>query len=277
MPHQDIIQYQLIRTNRRLTFDITWQREDTRYKGPDDGDYFVFTASNGYQVISRSRMDIQTERLWLIGALDNERSGTMVFSSNKKRDRAYDNFMLALDEWCDCVRAGKFGPVSAATGYHTAQFMGNEVNAAVDPFPLVYRSRNLNGIRYLQRVIGCSGAGESSWALGAAHPSTDFARISHPLPPGQVPALLETLTSQLASAPAFPKGIFSVVAFRTEADYWDVFPHEEGGFATLDEAVARASDACFNNFYEVIVTGGYGDGAVYARFNVEAVVKREHA
>jgi hypothetical protein len=272
MKHADIIQYQLIRTNRRLTFDITWQREDTCYKGPDDGDYFVFTASNGYQVISRSRMDIQTERLWLIGALENERSGTMVFSSNKKRDRAYENFVLALDEWCDCVRAGKFGPVSAATGYHTAQFLGNEVNPAVDPIPLVYKSRNLNGIRYLQRVISCEGDGESSWALGAMHPSTDFARVSHPLPPGQIPALLETLAAQHFAAPTTGNGIFSVVAFRTEADYWDVFPHEEGGFTTLDEAVARASDSCFADFYEVIVTGGYGNGSVYARFNVESRV-----
>jgi hypothetical protein len=228
MKHADIIQYQLIRTNRRLTFDITWQREDTCYKGPDDGDYFVFTASNGYQVISRSRMDIQTERLWLIGALENERSGTMVFSSNKKRDRAYENFVLALDEWCDCVRAGKFGPVSAATGYHTAQFLGNGVNPAVDPIPLVYKSRNLNGTRYLQRVISCEGDGESSWALGAMHPSTDFARVSHPLPPGQIPALLETLAAQHSAAPTTGNGIFSVVAFRTEADYWMFFRMRKG-------------------------------------------------
>lgn len=93
----------LIKTTRRLTFDIVWQDERTIYMGEDDGPYHTFTASNGYQVISRSRMDIQTERLWLLGAKhkDEPRSGTMVFSSNEKRDKAYDEFVLALQEWSD--------------------------------------------------------------------------------------------------------------------------------------------------------------------------------
>lgn len=96
-----LIGYYIIKTNRRLTFDIIWQRPDTIYMGDDDGDYFKFVASNGYEVISRSRMDIQTERLWLLGAKHQEesRSGTMVFSSNEKRDVAYLNFIQALDEW----------------------------------------------------------------------------------------------------------------------------------------------------------------------------------
>ncbi|MNP52985.1 hypothetical protein D3C76_1474190 [compost metagenome] len=68
--------------------------------GEDDGNYFTFTASNGYQVISRSRMDIQTERIWLLGALGNERSGSMVFSSNEKRDAALEQFHQAMFEWC---------------------------------------------------------------------------------------------------------------------------------------------------------------------------------
>jgi hypothetical protein len=48
-------------------------------------------------------MDIQTERIWLLGAKRNEesRSGTMVFSSNEKRDAAYWNFVIALKEWAD--------------------------------------------------------------------------------------------------------------------------------------------------------------------------------
>lgn len=96
-----LIQYQLIKTTRRLTFDILRQAPHVTYKGDDYGDYFRFTASNGYEVISRSRMDIQTERLWLLGAKHKKepRSGSMVFSSDKNRDLAYDNFVLALDEW----------------------------------------------------------------------------------------------------------------------------------------------------------------------------------
>ena len=94
-----IMQYRLIKTERRLTFDIQYQHPDTRYMGDDDGPYYTFKASNGYEVISRSRMDIQTERLWLLGASEETRSGTMIFSTNEKRDAAYDAFVLALDEW----------------------------------------------------------------------------------------------------------------------------------------------------------------------------------
>lgn len=98
-----ILEYRLIRTTRRLTFDILFQDYQLIYKGPDDGPYFKFIASNGYEVISRSRMDIQTERLWLLGAKHSEemRSGTMVFSDNEKRDIAYNNFIKAIDEWAN--------------------------------------------------------------------------------------------------------------------------------------------------------------------------------
>jgi hypothetical protein len=105
----DILVFQLLKTKRRLTFDIIYQREDTRYRGEDDGQYFTFKATNGYEVISRSRMDIQTERLWLLGAADDERSGSMVFSSDEKRDRAYDNFIRALSEWEKFIRTGGWG------------------------------------------------------------------------------------------------------------------------------------------------------------------------
>lgn len=93
--------YRLIKTTNRLTFDIVFQHMDVTYQGDDDGDYFKFVASNGYEVISRSRMDIQTERIWLLGAKHDseQRSGTMVFSSNEKRDDAHAKFMIALDEW----------------------------------------------------------------------------------------------------------------------------------------------------------------------------------
>lgn len=99
----DVIIYRLIKTNRRLTFDIIYMHDDLIYKGEDDGDYYKFVASNGYEIISRSRMDIQTERLWLIGAKPNERSGTMVFSTNEHRNAALFAFHDALNEWIDFV------------------------------------------------------------------------------------------------------------------------------------------------------------------------------
>lgn len=99
----EIIQYQLIKTKQRLTFDILFQREDTIYRGPDDGDYFVFKASNGCELHSRSRMDIHTERLWLLGDKENARSGSTVYSSDEKRDKAYDQFVAALEEWSTWV------------------------------------------------------------------------------------------------------------------------------------------------------------------------------
>ena len=99
LEQEDIIHYAIIKTKRRLTFDITFQHPQTRYAGDDEGDYYVFTASNGYQVISRSRMDIQTERLWLLGAATDERSGSMVFSTDEKRNIAYTQFQKAIEEW----------------------------------------------------------------------------------------------------------------------------------------------------------------------------------
>ena len=98
-----LLKYRLIKTTKRLTFDIVWQLASVTYCGEDDGGYYKFVASNGYEVISRSRMDIQTERLWILGAKrheeDGSRSGTMVFTSNEKRDKAYVEFTRALHEW----------------------------------------------------------------------------------------------------------------------------------------------------------------------------------
>lgn len=91
--------YRLIKTNRRLTFEILFQ--DMSYCGKTDDDYLTFTASNGVEIISRSRMDIQTDRLWLLGCGEDARSGTMVFSSNEKRDHEYDRFQKALVEWAN--------------------------------------------------------------------------------------------------------------------------------------------------------------------------------
>ncbi len=60
---ESIIKYELIKTRQRLTLDIIWQHPETIYHGDDNGDYFKFVANNGYEIISRSRMDIQTERI----------------------------------------------------------------------------------------------------------------------------------------------------------------------------------------------------------------------
>lgn len=98
----ECINYRLVRTTKRLTFDILWQHPFTIYHGDDDGPYFAFKASNGYEVYSRSVMDIQTERIWVKGASNEdraERSGSMVFGSNEKRDKAFAEFQLALREW----------------------------------------------------------------------------------------------------------------------------------------------------------------------------------
>jgi hypothetical protein len=173
----DILQFELIKTNRRLTFEISYQREDTRYRGPDEGDFFTFTASNGYEVISRSRMDIQTERLWLLGAKENERSGTMVFSSNEKRDRAYIEFLLALEEWETCVRQGGFVKSSLQAGrYYLAQFIGNSRDLDVDAQPRPYLARELDDILYLCRVA-LEPSGEPTFAYGQARSLKHFVRV----------------------------------------------------------------------------------------------------
>ena len=92
-----ILTYRLIRTRQRLTFEILEQ--DMRFCGRSDDDYLTFKASNGVEIISRSRMDIQTDRLWLLGCGPNERSGSMVFSSDVKRDKMFFEFIAALYEW----------------------------------------------------------------------------------------------------------------------------------------------------------------------------------
>ena len=106
-----VLTYSLIQTTRRLTFDILFQNLECQYHGEDDGPFWTFRASNGYEVISRSRMDIQTERLWLLGGKNDERSvrsGTMTFGSNEDRDAAFIGFQLALKEWGDELIKTKF-------------------------------------------------------------------------------------------------------------------------------------------------------------------------
>jgi hypothetical protein len=93
--------YTLTKTTRRLTFDILAQKRRVTNLLPEGNPRLQFKARNGYEVISDSRMDIQTERIWLLGArsADEMRSGSMVFSSNERRDAAYLQFVDALDQW----------------------------------------------------------------------------------------------------------------------------------------------------------------------------------
>ena len=96
-----ILKFQLIKTTRRLTFDILYQHKCITNE-KDDDNYLKFVASNGYEIISRSRMDIQTERLWLFGCASDERSvrsGSMTFSSDAARDDAEEKFITALEEF----------------------------------------------------------------------------------------------------------------------------------------------------------------------------------
>lgn len=92
-----VLEYRLIATKRRLTFEILFQ--DMSFCGKTDDDFLTFKASNGVEIISRSRMDIQTDRLWLLGCGPDERSGSMVFSSDEKRDKMESEFHEALLEW----------------------------------------------------------------------------------------------------------------------------------------------------------------------------------
>ena len=99
------IRYRLIKTKRRLTFEI--QHQDMSWCGSTDDDYVTFVAKNGIEIISRSRMDIQTDRLWLLGCGPDERSGSMVFSSDEKRDKMFERFQEALREWGAMMNNGQ--------------------------------------------------------------------------------------------------------------------------------------------------------------------------
>lgn len=101
---KELLRYRLIRTTKRLVFEIQDQCPEITFTGKDDDNYFSFLASNNFMIISRSRMDVQTERLWLKGGTSDDiafRSGTMVFDSNEKRDRVYNGFLKAIDEWAN--------------------------------------------------------------------------------------------------------------------------------------------------------------------------------
>lgn len=152
----DIISYRLVQFRKRIVFDILEQRDDTIWRGEDDGDYFMFIASNDFQIISRSRMDVQTERLWLRGAKNDahaDRSGTMVFAMQDMLDRAYPKFHAALDEWAKMVdttpstqwpRVSDYRPKPPVTYKITNQF-GEFVDYCDDKVSAIAIARTING------------------------------------------------------------------------------------------------------------------------------------
>lgn len=126
-----LLAFKLIKTKRRITFDILDQ--DMQFCGESDDKYLTFRSSNGIEVISRSRMDVQTDRLWLLGCGPDERSGSMVFSSDEKRDKMFDLFLEALDEWANHMIKTYYPPhsyieweVSDTFGYTISAFYNKE-------------------------------------------------------------------------------------------------------------------------------------------------------
>ena len=101
-----IFSYSLFKANRRLVFDIHHQDPVIIYRGADDGEYFYYKTPNGYEIMSRSRMDLHTERIWVVGAKAHERSGSVVLSSNEKRDKVADEIHLAIFQWMAAIDPG---------------------------------------------------------------------------------------------------------------------------------------------------------------------------
>lgn len=91
-----LLEYAIISTYQRLTFDI---RQQTKMFIGTETMRRVFKADNGVEIISQSQIDIQVDQLWLLGEKGITRSGSMVFSDNSKRDKAAVRFHLAIEEW----------------------------------------------------------------------------------------------------------------------------------------------------------------------------------
>ena len=113
-----ILKFSLTRITNCLMFDIEFQADEIRFSRESAGSVYHsmlsngcyhFIASNGVEIISHSRMDIQTGRVWLIGLEPNNRSGTMVFSSNAKRDEFCSQVTEAICEFVSYVAGGSSG------------------------------------------------------------------------------------------------------------------------------------------------------------------------
>ena len=90
----------LLKTTKRITFQITNQSQEVT--NLDESSIISFTASNGYEVISEHRMDIQSRRIWLFGASNDQpadRSGTMAVPTRRMTDEAFPEYEKALLEW----------------------------------------------------------------------------------------------------------------------------------------------------------------------------------
>lgn len=99
-----LLGYSLIKTVKRLTFDIFFQDQSVTWEGDPDAGGYEFVASNGYTVISEKRMDLDTRRVWLHGVMEDQsadRSGSKVFTSDKDRDTAYEAYIVAINEWAE--------------------------------------------------------------------------------------------------------------------------------------------------------------------------------
>lgn len=90
----------LIKTKKRITFEILYQHPKiTNHK--EDG-IIQWKATNGYEIISEHRMDIQSRRIWLRGASNDEpaqRSGTLALPTQKMCDDTFPEFLDALEDW----------------------------------------------------------------------------------------------------------------------------------------------------------------------------------
>ena len=103
-----ILRFSLTSTTNRLTFDIEFQADEIRFS-EECSSYYYFIASNDVEIISHSRMDIQTGSIWLMGAEPNTRSGTVVFPSNAERDRFCSQVVAAIEELIHYVADGNSG------------------------------------------------------------------------------------------------------------------------------------------------------------------------
>lgn len=97
-----LLKCRLIKTTKRITFDIEYQHPDVT--NTDEFGIKEFRASNGYDVISEHRMDIQSRRIWLHGASHDQpadRSGTMAVPTREMTEDSFNGFLIALREWAE--------------------------------------------------------------------------------------------------------------------------------------------------------------------------------
>ena len=126
-----ILKFSLTSTTNRLTFDIEFQADEIRfsrgivgsaYHSVRSSGYYYFIASNDVEIISHSRMDIKTGSIWLMGVEPNTRSGTVVFSSNAKRDEFRSQVIEAIREFVSYV-------AGSSSGVHMQHSKCGEYNA----------------------------------------------------------------------------------------------------------------------------------------------------